>query len=109
MKRLATVALAIGLSQVIATGVNAAERSELTDRHVVSSAFGPGASISSEDFLSDMELQQTHGKVAPLVMVATIAGLDIALMSFFYGVYVPNYASSGGGCLTCSDKNTDLQ
>lgn len=109
MKKLATAALAISLSQVIATGVNATEYSELTDRTVVSSAFGPGASISSDDFLSDMELQQTHGKVAPLVLAATIAGLDIALMSFFYGVYVPNYASSSGGCLTCSDKNTDHQ
>ena len=52
--------------------------------------------------LSGAELEDATGRIAPLYLALSIAGVDLALMGFFWGVYVPNYGG-GGSCAGCND------
>jgi|AVFP01.1.fsa_nt_gi hypothetical protein len=47
----------------------------------------PGAQI-----LDELEMQNLQGKFIMLPWVFGIAGLDLALISLYWGMYVPNYA-----------------
>lgn len=59
-------------------------------------------SNSSPAFIYDMPIEEldpiamesTRGGLAPLALALGIAGVDLALMSFYWGIYVPNYAPS---------------
>jgi hypothetical protein len=44
--------------------------------------------------MADAEMASTRGRFAPLMgVVLGIAAVDLALMGFYWGVYVPSYAS----------------
>ena len=45
--------------------------------------------------LDRIAMESTRGGVAPLALALGVAGLDIALMGFYWGVYVPYYAPKG--------------
>lgn len=47
---------------------------------------------ASVQVMDALELETTRAGFAPLAVALGIAGFDIALMGFFYGVYVPYYA-----------------
>lgn len=50
--------------------------------------------------LDDAAMAETRGELIPLI--ASIAAVDLALATFFWGVYVPMYAQPRGGvCTTC--------
>ena len=62
----------------------------------VAAAFaGTDEMPSSMALLGDAEMSATRGRFAPLGLALAIAGVDIALMGVFWGVYVPHYGSSG--------------
>jgi len=42
--------------------------------------------------LDPIAMESTRGGLAPLAIALGIAGVDLALMGFFWGVYVPYYA-----------------
>lgn len=42
--------------------------------------------------LDEMEMQRLHGKFIMLPWVLGITGMDLALISLYWGIYVPNYA-----------------
>ncbi|MBT6038856.1 MAG: hypothetical protein HOH17_06290 [Halieaceae bacterium] len=44
--------------------------------------------------LDPIAMESTRGGLAPLALALGIAGVDLALMSFYWGIYVPNYAPS---------------
>lgn len=105
MKHITALIVAVGMLQAAVPSVNAAESEPVSGKQVVLSAFGAGTVPANVDMLDETQMQETRGRLAPLVVAATIAGLDLAMMSFFYGVYVPNYASHGGACATCSGSS----
>lgn len=45
--------------------------------------------------LDPVQLETLRGGLAPLGVALGIAGLDMALMGFYWGVYVPYYAPQG--------------
>jgi hypothetical protein len=62
-------------------------------------AGSPGAAVTS---LSASEMAQTRGKLALLPFIGLVVGTDIALASFFWGVYVPTVGGSGCGTICTS-------
>lgn len=51
--------------------------------------------------LDNQAMEQTHGQLWPLVGgIAAIVGVDLALASYFWGVYVPS--TGGGSCASCT-------
>jgi hypothetical protein len=44
--------------------------------------------------LDPIAMESARGGLAPLALALGIAGVDLALMSFYWGIYVPHYASS---------------
>lgn len=51
-------------------------------------------------------MEETKGEVWPLI--AAIVATDIALASYFWGVYVPSVSNSGGQCgAACDTPDTD--
>ena len=57
---------------------------------------GPSAFIYDMPIeeLDPIAMESTRGGLAPLALALGIAGVDLALMSFYWGIYVPNYAPS---------------
>ena len=65
----------------------------------VGDAFG-GVTPSTVAALSGADMATTRGRFAPMVVyIGAVAGLDLALAGFFWGVYLPAYG--GGGCSSC--------
>ena len=50
--------------------------------------------------LDPIAMESTRGGLGPLAIALGIAGVDLALMGFFWGVYVPYYAPSEPGYYT---------
>ena len=50
--------------------------------------------------LDPFAMESTRGGLGPLAIALGIAGVDLALMGFFWGVYVPYYAPSEPGYYT---------
>ncbi|WP_435217008.1 hypothetical protein [Luminiphilus sp. nBUS_07] len=44
--------------------------------------------------LDPIAMESARGGLAPLALALGIAGVDLALMSFYWGIYVPHYAPS---------------
>ena len=44
--------------------------------------------------LDPIAMESTRGGLGPLALALGIAGVDLALMSFYWGIYVPHYAPS---------------
>ena len=47
--------------------------------------------------LDPIAMESTRGGLGPLAIALGIAGVDLALMGFFWGVYVPYYAPHDPG------------
>lgn len=90
-KLAAPLALASILAQPALAGVEVA--GPTTD--AVTAAFGGGDEMpASLAVMGDAEMASTRGRFAPLMgVVLGIAAVDFALMGFYWGVYVPNYAT----------------
>ncbi len=50
--------------------------------------------------LDPLAMESTRGGIAPLAIALGVAGVDLALMGFFWGVYLPYYAPSGPSSYT---------
>jgi len=110
MKKLSGVAAGIALAALISQPLSAAAApSAAEDTAWVNSAFdGVGSMPSGAEMLSGAELEDATGRLAPLALTFAIAGFDVALMGFYWGVYVPYY--SGGGCVSgCSNSLINQQ
>lgn len=64
----------------------------------VDAAFGGKAPALTS--LDSQAMEATRGRLPLLAIPLTIAGVDIGLSAFFWGVYVPNYGSVGS-CTGC--------
>ncbi len=60
-----------------------------------------GLPAGAVERLTAGELDSTKGRWLP-AFVFGVVGADLALSAYFWGVYVPNYAAGGGGCLSCA-------
>ena len=82
--------LAFLLLLTITAGVNAAPMNTGSPSH------DPSAFIYEMPIeeLDPIAMESTRGGLAPLALALGIAGVDLALMSFYWGIYVPNYAPS---------------
>ena len=67
-----------------------------------------GLPAGAAEQLTAAELEGTKGRWLP-AFVFGVVGADLALSAYFWGVYVPNYAAAGGGCLSCGAGATNLQ
>jgi hypothetical protein len=62
------------------------------------------SALPAVELLSDSEMASTHGRFAPLALIGVVVGADLALASFFWGVYIPTvYGGGGVACHTCSN------
>ena len=88
-KSLCAIGIASMVSQPLYAGTShGAEQAQLI------AAFGHDVSVLSDvAVLEEDVLQETDGRMAPLALALAIAGVDLALAGFFWGVYVPNYSS----------------
>ncbi len=104
MKKLSAIAAGLALATLVSQPVMAgAAPAGAHGPAWVSSAFGGVSPLTSgAEVLTDAELESATGRVAPLYLALSIAGVDLALMGFFWGVYVPNYGG-GGSCAVCND------
>ena len=67
------------------------------------SAFAGDASLEQARPLDEQAMIENRGEMAPLIgVVAGIAGLDLALMGFYWGYYIPTVSSGGGSCSGCN-------
>ena len=100
MKKLSGIAAGVALTALISQPLVASASSPVAeDTAWANSAFGGVSSMpSGAEMLSGAELEDATGRLAPLALTFAIAGFDVALMSFYWGVYVPYY-SGGGGCV----------
>ena len=71
----------------------------VTDRELLAQAFDDAKS-SNAKLLDAGVMRDTRGQVWPFI--AAVATFDLALASYFWGVYVPTVSAGGGGCMTCS-------
>ena len=103
MQKTKNVALlmALTISSSLAIGASA-EIFAPTDREYVALASAFEGGLPGEASLLDNQaMEQTHGQLWPLVGgIAAIVGVDLALASYFWGVYVPS--AGGGSCTTCT-------
>lgn len=94
------MALALVLG-VMMTGAAVAEplaEAEFNDA-LVEQAFGT-VPADQLQFLDQAEMESTEGELWPIVF--GVAGIDIALSAYFYGVYVPTISGNGGTCVYCN-------
>jgi hypothetical protein len=61
----------------------------------VTAAFGGSDEMpASLAVMGDAEMASTRGRFAPLMgVVLGVAAVDIALMGFYWGVYIPRYVN----------------
>ncbi len=100
MKKLSGIAAGIALAALVSQPLSAsAAPPAVEDGAWVSSAFGGVSPMAAgAEMLTDAELENARGRLAPLALTFAIAGFDVALMGFYWGIYVPYY-SGGGGCI----------
>ena len=71
----------------------------LTVEEQLSATFGPMVDTGIVP-LTDAQMDATEGQLWPII--GAVVTLDLALSSYFWGVYVPTmYGSSSGFCVTC--------
>jgi hypothetical protein len=103
MKKLSSITVGLALAALVSQSVVANATVGYDDAAWVSAAFGGTDVVASgAEVLSPDALAESNGKVAPLILAFSIAGVDLALMGMFWGVYVPNYGG-GGFCSGCTD------
>jgi len=57
-------------------------------------------STAAVEVLDQREMEETSGKLAPLLLPLTIVAVDLALIGAFWGVYLP--FTTSGSCQYCS-------
>jgi hypothetical protein len=70
-----------------------------TDYGALAQAFD-GFEQSGATLLDDQAMRDTRGELWPFIV--SVVGVDLALSSYFWGVYVPYVSGGGSGCITCS-------
>lgn len=74
----------------------------IPDHQMLGAQAFAGADASEIALMNESAMQETEGQLWPLVGgIAAIVGVDIALASYFWGVYVPS-SGGGGKCPTCT-------
>ena len=68
------------------------------DGDLLASAF-EGAAFVDAHTLDEAAMRDTRGELWPFIV--SVVGVDLALSSYFWGVYVPT-VGGGSGCVTCS-------
>ncbi|MEQ9462439.1 MAG: hypothetical protein RJQ10_02165 [Haliea sp.] len=104
MEKLSGIAAGLALATLVCQPLAAGTTPAATaDTVWVNSAFGDASALASgAQMLTGAELESATGRIAPLYLALSIAGVDLALMGFFWGVYVPHYGG-GGSCAGCND------
>jgi len=94
MKILRKLALPLFVSAVIAQPALAGAEVGGPGADTVAAAFGGSDEMPTLlAVMGDAEMASTRGRFAPLMgVVLGIAATDLALMGFYWGVYVPRYA-----------------
>lgn len=75
-------------------GSSVASATNLSDpglRHVGAS-YPLTSDIDAIERLDPIAMEATRAGLVPLALALSIGGIDLALMGFFWGVYVPYYA-----------------
>tara|TARA_R110000772_G_scaffold268721_1_gene398013 strand:+ start:2569 stop:2898 length:330 start_codon:yes stop_codon:yes gene_type:complete len=104
MKTLTAMSSSLALAALIFNPL-AASAAPTQDPPWVASAFGSAGTVpDGATLLSAPELASSTGRLAPLAIALGIAGVDIALMSFYWGIYVPQYGGGGGSCAVCNNS-----
>ena len=95
MKTLRKIAMPVLLATVVAQPALAGSEVAGPGADAVAAAFGGTDEMpASLAVMADAEMASTRGRFAPLMgVVLGIAAVDLALMGFYWGVYVPSYAS----------------
>ncbi len=98
MKTIRKIAMPLLLATVVAQPALAGVQTSGPGSDAVAAAFsGSDEMPASLVVMGDAEMASTRGRFAPLLgVVLGIAGVDIALMGFYWGVYVPRYAEQTG-------------
>jgi hypothetical protein len=102
MKTLTTIGSSLALAAVILNPA-AASAGTTGDAPWMASAFGSSDSaLEGATALSAQDLEASTGRWAPLALALGIAGVDLALISVYWGIYLPTYGG-GGSCAVCND------
>jgi len=82
-------------AMMIAQPVLAGPEMDGPGAEAITAAFGGGDEMPTTlAVMGDAEMASTRGRFAPLMgVVLGIAATDLALMGFYWGVYVPRYAA----------------
>lgn len=83
-----------------------------TDEAWVADAFGSSSvAVDGTTHLSALELEASTGRIAPLAFAFMVAGVDVALIGVYWGVYLPIYGGGGGGgsCAVCNNGKFNWQ
>ena len=95
MKAIRKIAMPLLLATVVAQPALAGTEVSGPSSDAVVAAFGGSDEMpASLVVMGDAEMASTRGRFAPLMgVVLGVAAVDIALMGFYWGVYIPRYAS----------------
>jgi len=67
-----------------------------TGKHIARDYFaGASPSVGNVQLIDPLELEHIRGGFAPIALALGFASFDLALMGFFWGIYIPNYAPTG--------------
>lgn len=92
------LAVALAAALAFAAPVGAADRP--ATEALLEAAFG--ASLDGQvATLEPSALEDTRGEFGPAAFIFGVAGMDLALSAFFWGVYIPTYAGGAGSCSAC--------
>ncbi len=90
-------AMAILLSTTTITLISHASTASMTTgKHIARDYFaGASPSVGNVQLIDPLELEHIRGGFAPIALALGFASFDLALMGFFWGIYIPNYAPTG--------------
>lgn len=111
--------VAVAAATTIAQSSLAEERSQETAASLSANTIGAavgdydalaqafdGFELAGATLLDEPTMRDTRGELWPFIV--SVVGLDLALSSYFWGVYVPT-VGGGSGCITCSYALTSAQ
>lgn len=102
MKTLQTLTASLTLAVAMGQPLGAAAAPGAAGSDWLAASFADSAALEQAHPLDEAAMADSRGQMAPLIgVVAGIAGLDLALMGFYWGYYVPT-VSGGGSCTGCS-------
>jgi hypothetical protein len=104
MKHFINSCRALALATLVAQPALAGDRPAPAD--TLAAAFGDTAGMAVAR-LDAATMDSTRGRLAPLLLPLSIAGLDLALIGAFWGVYLPNYVFTDR-CSGCAGGKINL-